>query len=162
MKTISLADAAKLALVELKQLHSHFYTDCKGGCPTDEAIKALETALADKDAPIASSEENDNIFLINGIECLLFEGKRVAVTPNPDFPHKFEARHADDDISSPATLEKKVTINFWGTVFAQEKFTMEHDCAFIESINDLDEVLSGFDGFDVDAAADYAESREAA
>lgn len=40
--------AARLALLELEQLHAHHYPRCAGGCPAEEATSALRSALERK------------------------------------------------------------------------------------------------------------------
>jgi hypothetical protein len=39
----------------------------------------------------------------------------------------YEIRHPDDDWASPATLEEKVAVNFWGTLVSPKKLDFGED-----------------------------------
>ena len=60
---------------------------------------------------------------VNGIECLLFEGDEKAGI-NPDYPHEYYIRHADNDWDMPATVEKFVAVNKFGFIQAKEPFQL--------------------------------------
>jgi hypothetical protein len=40
-----LLEAARVGLLELRQIHSYHYPKCEGGCPTEEAINLLDAAI---------------------------------------------------------------------------------------------------------------------
>lgn len=40
---------------------------------------------------------------------------------NRDYPIIYKARHSEDDMSFPATLEESVVVNFWGVVLAEKE-----------------------------------------
>lgn len=41
----SLLTTLKLVTSELKQIHSHYYRNCGGGCPTDTYLKQTELVI---------------------------------------------------------------------------------------------------------------------
>lgn len=61
--------------------------------------------------------------IINGIDCLLFEGNEKAGI-NPEYPHEYYVRHADDDWDMPVAVEKMVVVNKFGFIQAKEPIPM--------------------------------------
>lgn len=62
--------------------------------------------------------------IVNGREAL-FSEERVGknnVSLGLSYPFRYDLRHADDDWSSPATIERLVVVNFFGTIFCKEAF----------------------------------------
>lgn len=86
----------------------------------------------------------DSKALINGIECMVFEAQRVDEAPE-GYPHRYDLRHSDNgDFSVPATAEKFVAVNFFGTCFAKKPFNLnEEGYAEIKSLEYLTGVNAG-------------------
>ncbi len=84
------------------------------------------------------------VVIINGIECMLFEGKRFYQIRTDDrargYSYVYELRHADDDFTKPVTVERRVRVNFFGTILAQEPFVFGRD-GYVE-ITSLDRPYS--------------------
>jgi hypothetical protein len=60
--------------------------------------------------------------LINGVECLLVGTRDAAkkIRTNKDYPFKYDLRHGDD--GEPWSIERKVAVNYFGTILAPESF----------------------------------------
>jgi len=60
--------------------------------------------------------------LINGVECLFTDIREISQTtkPNSKYPYKYDLRHGDD--GEPSSIEKKVYVNYFGTILAPESF----------------------------------------
>lgn len=56
----------------------------------------------------------------------LFTEQRIDPENVPEGLHYYMLRHGDDD-SYPCTMEKKVAVNYFGTVFVKEPFAMKKD-----------------------------------
>jgi len=60
---------------------------------------------------------------INGINCL-FTDLRMQdnFVPNTEYPYAFDIRHSDDDFGEPCTIEKKVVVNYFGSILSPFNF----------------------------------------
>jgi Large polyvalent protein associated domain 28 len=67
-----------------------------------------------------------NIAMLNGIKCLVAEGRRIKKEDAPPgYPHFYHGRHSSNDMSIPVSIESFVCVNFWGTIFASEPLIEE-------------------------------------
>ena len=53
---------------------------------------------------------------INNFDCLLYEERNIESIPD-GYPYSYYARHSEDDWTIPATIEKSVLVDFFGTIF---------------------------------------------
>ena len=55
---------------------------------------------------------------INGIECLFYYDERIPQHETPtEYPFTYQIRHDEDDWCYPVSIEQRVTVNFFGTIF---------------------------------------------
>ena len=65
-----------------------------------------------------------------GEYALLYEG-RLDKTTVPDGFHVYDIRHSDDDWGEPRTIEKSVTVNFYGSIILNHPLDIP-ECGYID------------------------------
>ncbi len=67
-----------------------------------------------------------NTATLNGIKCLVAEGRRIKKEDAPPgYPYFYHGRHSPNDMSIPVSIESFVYVNFWGSVFSSEPLIEE-------------------------------------
>ena len=71
-----------------------------------------------------------NIRTVNfrGQEVTVYEDQRLRDDRLPHL-YYYEMRHPDNDLSIPATVERFVLVNFWGTLISTEPLDFQKDPA---------------------------------
>jgi hypothetical protein len=70
---------------------------------------------------------------INNFDCLLSERRKIKSIPE-GYPHRYYARHGEDDWTMPLTIEKFVLVDFFGIIFVSEPLELGDD-GYIEVDN---------------------------
>jgi hypothetical protein len=56
---------------------------------------------------------------------VLYVDMRIAPNSLPEGLYTYDLRHSDDDWSQPATLQRQVTVNYFGTVISQNQMQLD-------------------------------------
>ncbi len=84
---------------------------------------------------------------VNGIECKLCYDERFSPEhAPPGYPYMYQIRHDEDDWIKPIMLEKRVVVNFWGTVFMKEPIEFNDDSYINIDRFDMDSDYIIFEG----------------
>jgi hypothetical protein len=70
---------------------------------------------------------------INNFDCLLSEQRKIDNLPE-EYPHRYCARHGEDDWTIPLTIEKSVLVDFFGIIFTENPIDLG-EAGYIEVDN---------------------------